>query len=166
MIKKSDRKVKVHSCLGEICLLSNLNPDRKYYSDDPNFKFFRAIPVKCRCKKEISQEKSKQFIEIGKAFPVYKPKLGKELNHTRIDRFQIVMPLDRSQTPRVDLITKADIERAYVDGQQRYQEHIEEVHKMIMKERAKLILDHFIEDPCEGRLLFPFGPDQRTTGGH
>ena len=162
-----NREVKVHTCHEdtEIRDIRYLDSTLKYYSDDPKFRSFKALPVKCACKKTVSVEKAKDLIAKGVALKIYKPEYGRSLNDNRVDRFQIVMVVNRAQTPRVDLITKADMERAYVDGRQDYIDHIEEVHDMIMEERAKLIVP-FRDDPCEGRLLFPFGPDQRTMGGH
>jgi hypothetical protein len=68
--------------------------------------------------------------------------------------------------PRVDLISKADIERAYTSDNPEVAaaaiEYIEECHKMFMENRAKLIAP-FREDPTEGRLLFPFCKDERTN---
>ena len=163
----SGRRVIVHSCHAETEIRNkeNFNSRRRYYSDDPKFESFKAIPIKCSCKKMVTEEQAKIYIEQGKAFKVYKPKDKRPLDDKRVDHYQIVMPVTKSQTPRVDLITKADIERAYVDGQEKYIRQIELIHEMIMEERAKLIVP-FQEDPCDGRLLFPFGPDQRTYRGH
>jgi hypothetical protein len=161
-----DREVKVHTCRSdEICNIDYLKTTRWYYSDDPKFKSFKALPEKCECKKTVTLSRATILVLQGTALKIYKPKYKRPLNENRVDRFKIVMLVNRVQTPRVDLITKADIERAYVDGNNNYIKHIEELHNMIMEERAKLIVP-FQEDPTEGRLLFPFGPDQRTVGGH
>src|ERR1035437_1958960 len=175
-----NRRVIVHSCHAETEIRNkeHLNLDRHYYSDDPKFESFKSIPKKCSCKKTITEEQAKIYIAQGKAFNVYKPKNNRPLDNKRIDRKQIVMPVDRSQTPRVDVITKADMERAYdrLDDPKsnkgsKYYKMIEEVHLMILEERAKLIIP-FQDDPdamyddkgqmFAGRPLFPFGPDQRT----
>lgn len=163
---QEEKKVKVHTCLGRICSFEDLKVGRRYYSDDIDLKFFRIVPEKCKCKKEITREKADLFIERRKAFPIYRPDPPAPLDKEKIDEFQIAMPLNRAQTPRVDLITKADIERAYVDKQLRYVRHIEEIHKMTLSERAKLVVD-FRPNPDDmydkkgrllpGRLLFAFG---------
>lgn len=160
-----ERDVKVHTCHQntEIRNIEYLTPGRFYYSDDPKFKSFKAIPVKCSCKKMVTLPRSVVLVEQGIALKIYKPKEGRPLNDNRVDRFQVVMVVNRAQVPRVDLINSVDIERAYVDGREDYITLIEETHDMIMSERAKLIVP-FREDPLEGRLLFPFSPDQRT--GH
>jgi hypothetical protein len=124
-------------------------------------KWFRSIPEKCNCKLLLSTNKAQEFIDQGKAIFIY----GIKRHKLYIDETQILLPVEKRQTPRVDLITKADIERAYCDKIPKYIEYIEMVHEMIMIERAKLIVP-FREDPTEGRLLFPFGADQRTYGGH
>lgn len=161
-----DRRVIVHSCHAETEIRNKeaLDPERRYYSDDPKFEFFKSIPKKCSCKKTITVEKAKLFLEQGKVFKIYKPKKDHQLDDEQVDEWQVVMPVNKTQTPRVDLITQADIERAYVDGKPKYIRYIEDVHKMIMEERAKLIIP-FQPDPFEGRLLFPFGKDQRTRYG-
>lgn len=162
--------VKVHSCYArtEIRDVKYLQQNRLYYSDDPKFRSFRALPKKCSCKLIVESEIAEIFVEQGKAFLLYRPHKNKLIvrdDPDSIDCTQIVMPVTRSKTPRVDLITSADIERAYVDGQQRYKKLIDAIHEMIMEERARLIVP-FRPDPWEGRVLFPFQVDQRTAGGH
>jgi len=158
-----NRDVKVHTCRQntEFKEIEYLETNIRYYTDDPKFKSFKALPERCECKKIVTRSRADILIEQGTAVKVYKPKTGRLLNDNRVDRFQIVMIVNRSQTPRVDLISEPDIERAYVDNREDYKIYIEEVHKMIMEERAKLIAP-FQDDPTNGRLLFPFGPDQRT----
>jgi hypothetical protein len=161
------KNVLVHTChpKTEIRDIRDLDSKRKYYSDDPKFRSFQAVPLKCACKKMVTLDKSKFLVEKGIALRIYRPREGRPLNDNHIDWFQVIMVVNRAKTPRVDLITQADMERAYVDCLPHYIEHIENIHDMIMSERAKLIVP-FRPDPCEGRLLFPFGPDQRTVGGH
>jgi hypothetical protein len=164
--------VRVHSCFAktEIRNLENMSETRFYYTDDPLRKSFKALPEKCVCKKLVTVERASLFLAQGKAFKVYRPGTKKDWSKDlpfqmqEDDIMQVVMPVVRSQTPRVDLVTRADIERAYIDGQEKSVRLIEEIHKMIMEERAKLIVP-FQPDPQEGRLLFPFSPDQRTKGG-
>lgn len=163
------REVKIHYCRAETTVrdTGDLDRHRSYYSDDPKFEFFKVLPVKCTCKEKVSLDDARKFLDQGKALKVYKPKKSKRLNEARVDRFQIVIVVDRPRTPRVDLTTKADIERAYgvgAGGQEKYIRLIEEIHKMIMSERAKLIIP-FRDDPFEGRALFPFGADQKTNYG-
>jgi len=163
-----DKGVKVHTCRNncEFRDIERLSPGRFYYSDDPKFKSFKALPEKCSCKKSVTLEKAETLVARGQALLVYKPKEHKPLHEANdIDISQIVMVVNRSQTPRVDLVTRSDVERAYIDGRQDYIQYIEEIHLMIETERAKLIVP-FKPDLLEGRLLFPFGSDQRTKGGH
>lgn len=67
------------------------------------------------------------------------------------------------QVPRVDLISRADIERAYLDHNEESQAYIEECHLLYLANRAELIVP-FRDDPTEGRILFPFPKEQRTSG--
>ena len=113
------------------------------------------------------------MLEKCQALRVYKPPLveaksledGLRYNDENLDTTQIVSVVNRAQTPRVDVITKADVERAYVSGSVEDIKHIEEVHAMLVEGLIALTVE-FRPDPQEGRLLFPFGPDQRTIGGH
>ena len=160
--------VRVHSCRKhtELRGIDYLTPGRLYYSDDPKFKYFKALPEKCICKKRVSYERADILVARGTALTVYKPRANRALDAKNdIDITQVIMVVNRNQTPRVDLITRSDIERAYADGRQDYIDYIEEIHDMIIGERMKLIIP-FQEDALDGRLLFPFGADQRTAGGH
>lgn len=164
-----EQKVRVHTCRArtEIRAIEYLNPDRLYYSDDPKFKSFKALPEKCNCKKFVTYERADIMVARGSALLVYKPRTDRLLHEEKdIDNTQVIMVVNRSQTPRVDLVTRADVERAYIDGRQSYVEYIEEVHDMIISERARLIVPEVEETFENGRLLFPFGADQRTVGGH
>ena len=153
--------------------LPQFNLDRKYYTDDPKFSSFLPLPLKCKCKKMVSKNKAKDMLENGQALSVFKPPLarakdseeGLRLNDDRLDLTQIVSVVNRAQTPRVDVITKADVERAYISGSAEDIEHIERMHAMLVESLLELIVP-WSPDPQEGRLLFPFGPDQRTIGGH
>ena len=159
-----DKGVKVHTCHNhtELRNIEYLSVGRLYYTDDPKFKSFKALPEKCACKKMATIEKAEIYVARGQALLVYKPREHKILHEVNdIEVSQIVMVVNRSQTPRVDLITKSDVERAYIDRRQDYIQYIEEVHAMIESERAKLIVP-FRPDGLEGRLLFPFSKDQRT----
>lgn len=158
--------VKVHTCFAQTELrnITDLTLGRLYYTDDPLMKSYKAVPQKCACRQMITLEWAKILIERREAFPAYRARrFFKPLQNLKS---LVIKTIVCSQTPRVDLITKADIERAYVDpALPKYIEHIEHIHQMIMEERAKLIVP-FKKDPQEGRLLFPFGPDMRTTGGY
>lgn len=153
----------------------HLNPKRRYYTTDPKFESFKPLPLKCVCRKYVTDDIAAEFVKQGKALLVYKPKEDEILSEKHVDWEHLIMVTDRVQTPRVDMVTKADMERAYVYGYKDDIETIEAVHVMVLEERAKLIVP-FRDDPdamfdrrgrlLPGRILFPFGPDQRTKGGH
>lgn len=163
--------------------MGHFNLTRRYYTDDPLFKSFLPIPLKCKCKKRVNLLLAKIMIANGQALRVYKPTVGKadtledghSKNISHLDRTQIVKVVNRAQTPRVDVVTKAHMERAYVSGNQFDIEHIEMIHEMLVKGLKALIVpfephpDDMFDDeylPLPGRLLCPFGPDQRTAGGY
>jgi hypothetical protein len=166
-----------------------LEPTRWYYTDDPKFKSFKALPEKCDCKKRITDLKASVMINNGTALPVYKPREGfTTTQENALDRTQIITVVNRAQTTRVDVITRADMERAYNDlthpfddpnhrnvRDAEYMQHIEDVHAMLVEGLRKLTVpykahpdDMFDSDGglLPGRLLSPFGPDQRTAGGY
>lgn len=178
------KDILLHSCHGKTHIknVSELLPERRYFTDDVKFKFFKALPVKCTCKKWLSKSEADSYLMEGKALVIYRPGINGVIDDCHIDQKHIIALASKSQTPRVDLNTKADMERAYDDMSQKFYKGgleclgeeiqnnsyyvlIEARQEMMLEERAKWIVPE-IKDPQEGRLLFPFGPDQRTFGGH
>lgn len=166
-MKVINNKVKVHTCklssdrvpfhqieAGGRYVLENIE-----LSYDANF--YQRIKH-CRCKRWVHLFDANERVKRGEAYRVLRYKKGKVIE----DEYQIWMPMVRvasklPRVPRIDLITSRDIEGAYVEENKRFIKYIENVHKMHMEARAKLIVP-FIPDPFEGRVLFPFGKDQRT----
>jgi hypothetical protein len=178
--------------------IKHLNPKRFYYTTDQKFESFKPLPLKCVCRKFVTDLEAVDFLAQGKALPIFKPSGSSPVSLNDIDDTQIIMLSDRPRTPRVDLVPRADMERAYnklgdpffrssaetleearkeldlkcADPSYRL---IEEIQLMILEEREKLMVP-FQDDPdamydstgilLPGRILFPFGPDQRTEGGH
>ena len=191
-----DRDVLVHTCHERNTdprRLPQFNLDRKYYTDDPKFSSFLPLPFKCKCKKMVATRVAEIMVLKGQALRVYKPPLveaksledGLRYNYENLDTTQIVSVVNRAQTPRVDVITKADVERAYVSGSAEDIKHIEEVHAMLVEGLIALTVefrpdpDDLLDEngkvyevrdgepqPFAGRLLSPFGSDDRTSGGH
>ncbi len=165
---------------------------------------------RCSCRQLIGYAEAMDLLATGNAKAVW------ELNkkHDRMEFYQHEKPVSdatgkkigtilethvwraqQTKVPRIDLVSQADIERAYLPQaalknlllreiptpttdeiekaffsdnpyiQKQYQRYVEEIHKLYMTNRAELIVP-FREDPGEGRLLFPFPPDERTKGGH
>jgi hypothetical protein len=135
---------------------------------------------RCNCRQLIGYAEAMELLANGNAKAIW------ELNkkHERMELYQHEKPLvdkegkkigtlletniwraQQTKVPRIDLVSQADIERAYVDDNPTFVRYIEEIHKMYMCNRAELIVP-FREDPTEGRLLFPFPPDERTKGGY
>jgi hypothetical protein len=163
----------------------------------------------CKCRKWITFREAIDLCDSGHALWAFKIK-----NH-EVERCEpdpprrnalgspirgalghIWRPVVVGKVPRIDLITKADIERAYINLTGASIKKIELIHEMHMEARALLfyglrledgeVVDNkdgvphlvgnqrkigvpiqgcpeAINDPCEGRCLFPFTPDERTA---
>lgn len=166
-----------------------LGDDRSYF----------ILKPKCSCRQLVTFAHSEDLLAIGGAKAIWQ--LNPKKN--RLELYQVEKPLfeekvvdgkkvhtkigtmlethiwrrQQGKVPRVDLISAADIERAYLEDPKsgiarRYKRYIEEVHDFYMKERAKLFIPFVDEEeqtrrnPSQSRLLFPFVPDERTGGGH
>jgi hypothetical protein len=166
----------------------------------------QGLIQRCSCRQLMGYSEAMDLLATGNAKAVWQ--LNKK--HERMELFQQEKPVvdkegkkigtllethiwrdQQTKVPRIDLVTQADIERAYLPhavlknlllretpkptedeiekafnadnflGQKQYQRYIEMIHELYMENRAKLIVP-FKDDPSEGRLLFPFPPDQRT----
>jgi hypothetical protein len=132
-------------------------------------KQFRQIPQKCRCRKRVSVEDAEAMWANGSAEEVYKCKEDKVFPERDEKGYRTMVWCRfwtdaKAKIARIDMVTRADVERAYVDLKKESQDLIEEVHLMQMLSRAALIAP-FRPDPFEGRVLFPFSPDERTNYG-
>lgn len=184
------RSVKIHSC----ALLSDrgsftdarLMPTERYvcvknpkedkpvqkpyleeWTKEPEYYQMRT---KCVCRKWATLHEAIELTDNGQAKWAYKIKKQTvyrcEPGFPRADAIgHIWLPVEVGRVPRIDLITRTDIEKAYIAEVGESITYIEECHLLQMEERAKLIVP-FSPDPQEGRCLFPFGADQRTPGGH
>lgn len=157
--------VTVHSCLLEFDIKVKswgISPGERYLAAENDY--FKQLPVKCPCKKQVTLAEAQERIKTGQAEPVYKLKHGR----MEADTWMIWMAQQR-QVPRIDLVSRPDIERAYLSDDPEVAEAaqfmIEEIHRMHIANRLKLIVP-FRPDPTEGRLLFCFADDLRTKGGH
>lgn len=155
--------VKVHSCRikNEVLPISALKSEQRYVTIDESGLWFRQMSLRCRCREWTTFHDADDLVDSGKAVRIHKIKKGA----LKADDLQIWKPVVREKVPRIDLITRPDIERAYIDENKEYIQYIEDVHEMAMEFRASLIVP-FQPDPFEGRLLFPFSSDKRTAGGH
>ena len=195
-----ERRVLVHSCY---CVVqdrpaSALVPDVNYVSSSAapvgsSEEWFHVLPFKCKCRKRISFSEAEEQMQIGRARPIIrftaKALINTVLDHEKFSHGtyggtpMVWMPIVRAQTPRVDLITSIDIERAFCcdcqrePGQKLWKRHgkncsgrkhsqyIDEIHQIYLDNRAALIVP-FSPDPFEGRALFiNFGEAPRPSKG-
>jgi hypothetical protein len=167
-LKEITYPVAVHSCLLPFDIKVEPVVDERYLSAIGNEvkdgRYFRLLPKICRCKKQVTRYEAEQLVETGQAEPIWKMK-----------RQRMVMDIDliwmaqQAKVPRIDLITTTHIEQAYTSDNpevsQAAMDYIEEIHVMHTESLIKLIVP-FQEDPTEGRLIFCFANEYRTSGGH
>jgi hypothetical protein len=167
------RPVTVHTCLlgefiDEKLYRINLNYEqlvrnKVYVCDDNGDKIsYRVMQDHCTCRQKISIYEAEKLVDTAQALRVWRKKRMLELEPFRVWKAQ------QPRVPRIDMISKADIERAYagdIGTNKEDIEYIEDVHEMIIRNRLSLIKP-FREDPTEGRLIFPFSKDERTKGGY
>lgn len=179
MIKIDVFSVVAHWCRlerGAFLTRNQLLPGQRYILiEDGRRPLYGKLPKKCKCKQTITIEQAVWMVDNGFAANLWKAKK----KSVEVD-FGFVWQPQQRQVPRIDLITMADIERAYIDKKKESIEYIEEVHQMHMEERAKMIVPFRPTDPwgnewtdiqgfkdrADGRLLNPFPVEQRTAGGH
>jgi hypothetical protein len=141
-----------------------LNAGEQYIAIEDGLKGYRAIPKKCNCNKFVTVKMADWLVETGQALLVWKKK-----NRLVYEDETCVWSAQARQVPRVDLISRADIERAYTgDDPKKMKEsidYIEMVHQLY-EENRMLLMAPFRPDPWEGRCLFTFSTEQRTAGGH
>ena len=133
--------VKVHSCLllHRLVFEDQLNPDNEYVSmgndGDPD-PWYRALPHKCNCKKLVTYDVADDAcLQAGSAECLWK------VRKKSIERVNTsIWMMQQVKVPRIDLSTEADLERAFIDGRQDYIDYIDEIHKMYMENRQKLIV--------------------------
>jgi hypothetical protein len=184
-MKTITKPVTVHSCLLDFNIKVKswgIEPGERYVATADGY--FKQLPKKCNCKKMIMLGFALDLIKTGRAEPIYKQKSGR----MEPDMLMIWMAQQR-QVPRIDLITRPDIERAYLSDDPDVAEaarfKIEQIHLMHMEDRLKLfapfpyvlnpkqgpeelnVTAHEKDggDPFEGKVLIDT-VDERTEGGH
>lgn len=162
MTKTVVYSVKVHTCLikDDEKVRKYLIPGELYLALEDGYKGYRAIPTKCDCKKHVTTQQAETLVSTGQAQVIWKTKrrlIEPDLN--------CIWMSQSRQVPRVDLISTADIERAFLDHNEDSIAYIEMVHELYMENRAALIVP-FRPDPWEGRTLFTFAREERTKGSY
>ena len=80
--------------------------------------FYYQLPKTCRCRRFTSVSEATEFVTRGQAVWLLKKKSG-----AVVPDENIWMPVNRERVPRVDLVTRSDIERAYTGSERRSRHH-------------------------------------------
>lgn len=98
-------------------------PEYRYFAVDEKFRDFRLLPNPCKCRKRITISEAQHFVACGKAQYLCRRKNGRVwlLNNADSDSkcHAVVAHVERGQTPRVDMITAADIQRAVIGSERK-----------------------------------------------
>ena len=145
----------LHTCKLSVQTTTVLVNGQLYVEDGEGY---RSLSL-CRCKKRLTGLETKTLIRNGGAFAIYKVVDGELVVCS-----QEVWAQQAVKTPRCGLNSnKADIERAYIDGNQQSQLDIEIAHEMTQASLRKLIVP-FKPDHWDGRVRFTNFVEERTKG--
>lgn len=126
-IRQERKNIVVHTCRPSRLLYKadDMLVNERYFPTSDEFKDFRILPTKCNCRKKITLADARDRVSTGKAWYLWKKKNGRPLLLNGVDeesKCEAVLTLvERSQTPRVDMITAADIQRAFIGSERRTQ---------------------------------------------
>ena len=94
--------------LGTPTPLQKALPEPKLKEGEPTY--CRLQFEKCKCRNWITLSEANDFYEVGKAMKIFRIENSIILR----DESLIWMPVTRERVPRVDLFSRADIERAFI----------------------------------------------------
>ena len=118
------RNVKIHSCRirPEGIPRDLLVPGERYIGElnknIENQSWCYSLPKSCRCRKFASSREVTEAVAVGQAVWILKLKKGAVIP----DENQAWMAIERVKVPRVDLVSRADIERSVI-GSERKSRH-------------------------------------------
>lgn len=75
--------------------------------------WYYPLPKSCRCRRRVTSAEATEFVDCGWAVWLLKVKKSSIIP----DEKRIWMPVVRERVPRVDLISRADIERAFIGSE-------------------------------------------------
>ena len=83
-------------------------------------KMYYALPKSCRCKRRVTSWEATSFVAQGWAVWIlqFKKRKGEVVLNDEVST-KIWMPVVRERVPRVDLISRADIERAFIGSEKK-----------------------------------------------
>ena len=149
--------VKLHTCRVENQSLYVLSADRRYISDDD--KSYKALPLKCACRKTFTRLESRKLIELAEAQHCFKTdKNGKPINDP-----SIIFAAQLPKTPRCGLTGRTHIEKAYIDDRRQNVDDIKIAAEMTLEMWRGLIAPGK-DDPLTGRVVFTAFAEERTAG--
>jgi len=82
--------------------------------------WYRPLPKSCRCKKQVTTAEATEYVGRGWAVWIlqFRRRKGEVVLNDEVST-KIWMPVVRERVPRVDLISRADIERAVIGSEKK-----------------------------------------------
>ena len=139
--------------------------EKPYLEELKKIPEYYRMPVHCKCRKWTTYHEAVELTKIGQALWAFKKKKGIvarcEPGFPASDNLgHIWRPVVREKVPRIDLISKADVQRAYglkhekISARQKeFIDYIELVNLITLEVRGKMVVP-FEPDPQQGRVLF------------
>lgn len=82
--------------------------------------YYSPLPRSCRCRRYVSSQEATEFVSYGWAVWVlqFRRRKGEVVLNDEVDK-KILMPVLKNKVPRVDMISRADIERSIIGSEKK-----------------------------------------------
>lgn len=103
------------------------------------------LPKSCRCRRYVTYYQADEFIDTASAMRIVRSKNGRIIK----DEDRIWLPIVRGKVPRIDLTTRADIERAYCGSERKSKSYIYNVRTHKFEFNIEVVLNDWVEGTTE-----------------
>ena len=107
------------------------------------------LPKSCRCRNYITYYQADQFIEVAAAMRIVRYKNGRIIK----DEDRIWLPIVRGKVPRIDLTTRADIERAYCGSERKSKSYVYNPLTRKFEFNIEIALEAWVEGGTEDQWV-------------